>query len=67
MVFPCAEITSQLLRISVGRKAAAAAEGAAVMRSLRDSHHPVSQPQGRWSLVGVVLLVECGGRGAGPL
>lgn len=27
---------------------------AAVMRYLRGSHHPVSQPQGRWSLVGGV-------------
>ena len=63
MVFPCAEM-SQLLRISIGRRGATAVE-AAVMRYLRGSHHPVSQPQGRWSLVGGAWWVECGGRGGG--
>ena len=63
MVFPCAEM-SQLLKISIGRRGATAVE-AAVMRYLRGSHHPVSQPQGRWSLVGGAWWVECGGRGGG--
>ena len=65
MVFPCAEM-SQLLKISIGRRGAIAVE-AAVMRYLRGSHHPVSQPQGRWSLVGGAWWVECGGRGGGLL
>ena len=58
MVFPCAEM-SQLLKISIGRRGAIAVE-AAVMRYLRGSHHPVSQPQGRWSLVGGAWWVESG-------
>ena len=45
---------SQLLRISGGRRAAVAVEGAAVMKYSRNSHHPVSQPQGGWSLKGGV-------------
>ena len=40
------------MRTSGGRRAAVAAEGAAVMKYSRSSHHPVSQPQGRWSLKG---------------
>ena len=47
-----AEIMSQLLRTSGGRRAAVAVEGAAVMKYSRSSHHPMSQPQGRWSLKG---------------
>lgn len=66
MVFPCAEM-SQLLKISIGRRGATAVE-AAVMRYLRGSHHPVSQPQGRWSLVGGVWweggLLDCFDMGA---
>ena len=50
---------SRLSRTSGGRRAAVAveeaavsAEGAAVMKYSRNSHHPVSQPQGEWSLKG---------------